>query len=47
MFLYIDILKIDNLWQFETLVKLQLDNNFIEKINGLSCLVNLQWLGMW
>ena len=29
----LDILKIDNLWSFENLVRLQLDNNIIEKIH--------------
>lgn len=42
-----DILKIDNLQQFPNLVKLQLDNNIIEKIEGLSSLVNLEWLGVY
>lgn len=41
-----NILKVDNLWQFSTLVKLQLDNNIIEKIEGLETLVNLEWLDM-
>ena len=40
-----DILKIDNLWEFTSLTKLQLDNNIIEKIEGLDVLVNLIWLG--
>jgi len=40
-----DILKIDNLWCFTSLVKLQFDNNIIEKIEGLDILVNLIWLG--
>jgi len=40
-----DILEIDNLWSFECLTKLQLDNNIIEKIKGLDELVNLIWLG--
>lgn len=44
-FLSIDILKIDHLWQFTSLTKLQLDNNIIEKIEGLGCLTNLKWLG--
>ena len=30
---------------FTGLTKLQLDNNIIEKIEGLDTLVNLQWLG--
>jgi len=42
-----DILKIDNLWCFTSLVKLQLDNNIIEKIEGLDILVNLVWLGQY
>lgn len=40
-----DILRIDNLWQFENLQKLQLDNNIIEKIEGLENLTRLVWLG--
>lgn len=42
---YKNILKIDNLWCFTTLSKLQLDNNIIERIEGLDHLVNLVWLG--
>ena len=42
-----DILRIENLWQFVNIVKLQLDNNVIEKIEGLENLVNLVWLGKW
>lgn len=42
---YKNILKIDNLWCFTTLQKLQLDNNIIERIEGLDHLVNLVWLG--
>jgi len=44
---FIDVLKIDNLWQFTKLTKLQLDNNIVEKIEGLDCLVNLRWLGKY
>lgn len=40
-----DILRIDNLWQFESLRKLQLDNNIIERIEGLENLTHLVWLG--
>ena len=40
-----DILRIDNLWQFENLRKLQLDNNVIERIEGLEKLTHLVWLG--
>ena len=40
-----DILRIDSLWQFENLRKLQLDNNVIEKIEGLENLTHLVWLG--
>lgn len=39
------ILQIDNLWPLENLTKLQLDNNIIEKIEGLQSLVHLVWLG--
>jgi len=38
-------LKVDNLWQFTELTKLQLDNSIIEKIERLDALVNLRWLG--
>lgn len=41
----LDILQIANLWQFENLTKLQLDNNIIEKIEGLESLIHLVWLG--
>ena len=41
-----DILQIDNLWCFTSLVRLQLDNNLIEKIENLDDLVNLTWLGI-
>ncbi|CAJ0915037.1 unnamed protein product [Ranitomeya imitator] len=41
-----DILKVDNLWQFHNLTKLQLDNNIIEKIQGLDTLVHLVWLDL-
>jgi len=39
-----DVLKIDNLITFANLVKLQLDNNLIERIGNLDNLVSLQWL---
>ena len=45
-FLCEDILKIDNLWSLVNLTKLQMDNNIIERIEGLDMLVNLEWLGM-
>ena len=41
----LDILRMENLWCVENLTKLQLDNNIIEKIEGLESLVNLVWLG--
>lgn len=44
---YSDILKIDHLWQFTSLTKLHLDNNIIEKIEGLESLVSLVWLGKY
>lgn len=43
--LFSDILRIDNLWQFENLKKLQLNNNIIERIEGLAGLTHLVWLG--
>ena len=44
-FLYKDVLKIDNLWSLVNLTKLQMDNNIIERMEGLDMLVNLEWLG--
>lgn len=41
-----NILKIENLWQFKSLKKLQLSNNVIEKIEGLEELTNLRWLDL-
>ena len=45
---YSDILRIENLWQFKNLRKLQLDNNIIEEIpeNALESLTQLEWLDM-
>ena len=40
------ILKIENLWQFVSLTKLQMDSNMIEKITGLHMLHNLKWLDL-
>ena len=34
------------MWQFESLIKLQLDNNVIEKIEGLESCKNLEWLDL-
>lgn len=39
-----DILKIDHLWDFSSLSTLELNNNAIEKIQGLDHLINLTWL---
>ena len=41
-----DILKIDNLYEFQNLKQLQLDNNIIEKIENLGFLKNLTWLDL-
>lgn len=38
--------RIENLIGFDNLVKLCLDNNFIEEINSLGHLVNLKWLDL-
>lgn len=38
--------RIENLVGFDNLVKLCLDNNFIEEINNISHLVNLKWLDL-
>lgn len=40
-----DILRMENLWLFTNLTKLQLDNNIIERIEGLDRLQKLTWLG--
>lgn len=42
----LNILKIENLWQFTSLTKLQMDSNMIEKIDGVGMLVNLKWLDL-
>ena len=39
---YMNILKIDNLVGFDKLVKLQLDNNIIEKVENLGHLSSLE-----
>ena len=31
---------------WSSIVKLQMDNNIIEKIEGLECLLNLEWLDL-
>ncbi len=41
-----DILRIENLWQFKNLRKLQLDNNIIEDVYGLEMLTQLEWLDL-
>ncbi|VDN13009.1 unnamed protein product [Dibothriocephalus latus] len=41
-----NILRIDFLWEFKNITKLQLNNNHIEKIEGLDHLVNLLWLDL-
>jgi Leucine-rich repeat (LRR) protein len=38
--------RIENLVGFDNLVKLCLDNNFIEEINNIGHLVNLKWLDL-
>lgn len=42
--LFAGILRIDHLWEFTSLAKLELNNNLIGKIEGLDRLVNLTWL---
>jgi len=37
----------ENLWLFSNLTKLQMDNNIIERIEGLDTLQNLTWLGKY
>ncbi|KAF3846426.1 hypothetical protein F7725_003504 [Dissostichus mawsoni] len=43
--LFTDILRIDHLWEFTSLARLNLNNNLIENIEGLDHLINLTWLG--
>ncbi|CAG9767186.1 unnamed protein product [Ceutorhynchus assimilis] len=45
-FEYLYILKIDHLWVLKSLVKLSLNNNFIEKIENLESLVHLKELDL-
>mmetsp|Transcript_40907 Transcript_40907/g.83700 ORF Transcript_40907/g.83700 Transcript_40907/m.83700 type:complete len:526 (-) Transcript_40907:117-1694(-) len=45
-FSFQNILKIDNLDGLFSLVKLQLDNNIIEKIENIGHLTNLEWLDL-
>lgn len=45
-FSFQNILRIDNLNGLYSLVKLQLDNNIIEKIENIEHLVNLEWLDL-
>ncbi|XP_041634504.1 dynein regulatory complex subunit 3 [Cheilinus undulatus] len=40
------ILRIDSLWEFTSLNRLDLSNNNIEKIEGLDRLLNLTWLDL-
>uniref|UniRef100_A0AAQ6IJB3 Dynein regulatory complex subunit 3 n=1 Tax=Anabas testudineus TaxID=64144 RepID=A0AAQ6IJB3_ANATE len=40
------ILMIDHLWEFTSLTMLYLNNNLIEKIEGLDHLINLTWLNL-
>ena len=46
MLLSQNLLKIDNLVGFDSLTKLQLDNNIIEKIENLSHLKSLESLDL-
>ncbi|XP_026213735.1 dynein regulatory complex subunit 3 [Anabas testudineus] len=41
-----NILMIDHLWEFTSLTMLYLNNNLIEKIEGLDHLINLTWLNL-
>jgi Leucine-rich repeat (LRR) protein len=45
VFFSVDILRMENLWLFSNLTKLQMDNNIIERIEGLDTLQKLTWLG--
>ncbi|XP_075942184.1 dynein regulatory complex subunit 3 [Anarhichas minor] len=41
-----NILMIDHLWEFTSLARLDLNNNIIEKIEGLDRLISLTWLNL-
>ncbi|RVE69458.1 hypothetical protein OJAV_G00078090 [Oryzias javanicus] len=43
---YQNILRIDSLEEFTSLVRLDLNNNLIKKIQGLDSLINLTWLNL-
>ncbi|XP_044038279.1 dynein regulatory complex subunit 3 [Siniperca chuatsi] len=43
---YRNILMIDHLWEFKSLARLDMNNNLIEKIEGLNHLGNLTWLNL-
>ncbi|XP_024128115.1 dynein regulatory complex subunit 3 [Oryzias melastigma] len=43
---YQNILRIDSLQEFTSLVQLDLNNNLIKKIQGLDSLINLTWLNL-
>ncbi|XP_066139585.1 dynein regulatory complex subunit 3-like [Euwallacea fornicatus] len=45
-FEYLYILRIDHLWALKSLVKLSLNNNFIEKIENLETLIHLRELNL-
>ena len=46
MLVHLDIVEIDNLIGIESLLKLQLDNNIITRIQGLDSLTQLKWLDL-
>ncbi|XP_035471315.2 dynein regulatory complex subunit 3 isoform X1 [Scophthalmus maximus] len=43
---YKHIVKIDHLWDFTSLTRLDLNNNIIERMEGLDSLMNLTWLNL-
>ncbi|XP_050929674.1 LOW QUALITY PROTEIN: dynein regulatory complex subunit 3 [Lates calcarifer] len=43
---YRNILRIDQLWDFTSLARLDLNSNLIERIEGLDHLTNLTWLNL-
>uniref|UniRef100_A0A8D3ATY3 Dynein regulatory complex subunit 3 n=1 Tax=Scophthalmus maximus TaxID=52904 RepID=A0A8D3ATY3_SCOMX len=43
---YKNIVKIDHLWDFTSLTRLDLNNNIIERMEGLDSLMNLTWLNL-
>lgn len=46
-YLLIGLVNIDDVWRFKNLTNLGLSDNYLQKIEGLECLVTLQYLGKY